>query len=70
MHEQFNSAVMTTIPPGEVVPFWTLNDSEKMVLVVDVKGKKKKPSSSVPFNFKKSDNTVLQFDGSNEVRPL
>ena len=64
MHEKFNPGLLTTIPPGEVVPFWTLNDSELMVLVAGDRGK---ASSSPPFSFKKPDNTVLQFDNSNEV---
>lgn len=64
VHESYNPGLLTTIPAGGMVPFWTLNDSELMVLVAGDHGK---PSSSVPFNFKKSDNTVLQFDSSNEV---
>ena len=45
------------------MPFWTLTNTDKMILVAG-EGKK---SSSPPFNFKKSDNTVLQFHDSNEV---
>ena len=68
VHEQFNPALKTTVPPGGVVPFWTLNGAERMVLVVGGQGKgKKKTSSSVPFNYKKSDNVVLQFDDNSEV---
>lgn len=64
VHEESNPGLLTEIPPGEVVPFWTLNNSEMMVLVA---GEEKTVSSSPPFNFKKSDNTVLQFDSRNEV---
>ena len=52
------------VPPGEGVPFWTLNNSDLMVLVAGDRGK---VSSSAPFNFTKSHNTVLQFDNENEV---
>lgn len=64
VHEKFSPKLLTTIPPGDVVPFWTLNASELMVLVA---GKKGKASSSAPFNFKRPDNTVLQFDNTNEA---
>ncbi len=62
----YNKGLKTALPPGEVIPFWTLVDSNKMVLIAG-EGEK---GSSLPFNYKKTDNIVLQFDNSNEVMLL
>ena len=49
---------------GDLAPFWPLTDANKIVVLV---GDHKNKSSSIPFNFKKSNFNVLQFDSHSEV---
>ena len=64
MYEEATPRNKTTIPPEEVVPFWPLSaNSQKLVAMVTGDT----DSYSAPFNYLRSDFTVLQFNKSKEV---
>ena len=54
----------TRVRRGDLTPFWPLSNSNNMVVVAGEHGGK---SSSIPFNYKKSDFNVLQFNSDSEV---
>ena len=49
---------------GDLTPFWPLTNTNSMVVMVGEKGSK---ISSIPFNYRKTDFNVLQFDSGSEV---
>ena len=63
-YEEYSPALQTLVAPGDVVPFWTMTDADKMVVVTGTG----KEATSKSFLFKKPDNIILQFDNNNNVR--
>ena len=63
VYEHYNSGLKTLLPPGDVVPFWTLANTDRMVVMTG----EGKESTSDPFLFKRPANLVLQFSNKNKV---
>ena len=54
----------TRVRHGDLTPFWPLTNANSIVVMVGEQGNK---HSTIPFNYKKSDFNVLQFDTGSEV---
>ena len=52
---------------GDMSSFWPLAPNANMIVLA---GGRDNKSSSIPFNFRKSDFAVLQLDGNDEVGGL
>jgi len=63
VYEHYNSGLKTLLPPGDVVPFWTMTNTDRMVVVTG----EGEESTSDPFLFKSTANLVLQFSNNNTV---
>ncbi|XP_064395949.1 intermembrane lipid transfer protein VPS13A-like isoform X2 [Halichondria panicea] len=68
VYEESTPANKTTIPPEEVIPFWPFIPSNKLVAVVT--NSEKGEACSAPFNYDRSDFTVVQYSRNSEVSAL
>lgn len=64
IYEEQRAAWKTRVRHGDLTSFWPLTNANSVVVVVGEQGNK---FSSIPFNYKKSDFNVLQFDSGSEV---
>ena len=59
MYEEKFPAWKTLVYHNNITPFWPLIPADNMVVVV---GDRDNRTMSIPFNFRKSDFTILQID--------
>lgn len=65
VHEEKFPIDKTLVRRGDMSAFWPLATADNNMVVLA--GARESKSPSIPFNYRKSDFNVLQFDSNNEV---